>query len=656
MRMTRAALRAQAQEEPHLIYEDADANANNSPQDDCADADADANQDLVRPPLKDITTEINPWTTDDPFTDDPIEPMQKSKSRRKARKPKHDNAAAESSQGESDEAQEPQPANANDSHQSESSEGHGRIQDTPLAVSVDQLAVQITQVTVEAVDAIQQEQAIAASNLTPQRCHTGPPKTPKFDPSVHKPMEEATSSSAADTVEDSFVEKITSRTPGRLQTLLEENKSPDSFAGQMSSRTPRIEDSVEAIDALEDAIEKISETLPALDELKMESPVKLRRNTPARVYLEPTKPPTDPQQKVSGRRPAPPPRRLPPKAGTTSGASERLKSTAGRASSNINPTAKATTAAKPARRPIVDGHKARESSSLGAAPPLSFSNSPVKNLPTTSKKQPANGALSTSKPGFVPAKSNKSPTKPKFSLPGEAVAAKLKAQREERMKREEEASNEKKAFKARPVPAKISRPSVVPRENKASQARMSIYATGGNKENVEPNPAAATQPKPRPSSLGSKTKTAEALTKTAKASSSARRTTTSATPAKPRASIMHLATGQKSTVTKDDVVQQKAKGREVFARSKAETERLEKERREKEEAARKARAEAAERGRQASREWAEKQKKKMAAAKILAAREKEKAEMGGGGGGGGGAAAATENMAAQGQTGTVVPT
>ncbi|KIW25814.1 uncharacterized protein PV07_08957 [Cladophialophora immunda] len=614
MRMTRAALRAQAQEEPQLIYEDSDANANNSLQDDCADANA--NQDLVRPPLKDITTEINPSTTEDPFADEEHEPMQKAKSR-KGRKAKLDNVGEESSKGESDEPQEPQPEDASDSHQLESSEGRGSIQDTSSAVTIEKLALR-DEVTAEAVDATLEEQGIAESTSTPQQSHTGPPKTPKFDPSVHRAMEEVTPS-ASNTVEDSFVEKITSRTPGRLQILLNESKSPDPFAEQMRSRTPRIEDSVEAIDALEDAIEKISETLPALDELKIESPVKMRKSPPARLNPRSTTAPIDPQKKLTGRQPAQPSRRPVQKPGTTSGSLERPKLSGARGSST-NPTAKATTAAKPAKRPIVDGHKTRESSGQGAAPPLSFSNSPVKNLPNTTKKQLPNGALSTSKPGFIPAKSTKSPTKPKFSLPGDAVAAKLKAQREERMKREEEAANEKKAFKARPVPAKISRPSVVPRENRASQARMSIYAIGGNKENVEPKPAAATQPKPRPTSLGPKSKTSE----TPNVKASVRRTTTSATPAKPRASIIQLATGQKSMVTKEDVVQQKAKGKEVFERSKAETERLEKERREKEEAARKARAEAAERGRQASREWAEKQKKKIAA-KILAAKEKEKA-------------------------------
>jgi hypothetical protein len=213
----------------------------------------------------------------------------------------------------------------------------------------------------------------------------------------------------------------------------------------------------------------------------------------------------------------------------------------------------------------------------------------------------------------VPAKSTKPPTHPTFQLPGEAISAKVKAMREERLKREEEAEKEKKNFKARPIPTKAARPSVLPRENKASQARMSVYAGGVNKENVAPRLSSAISiPKQRPSSLEAKPKPSG--TSPTKANSSVRRTTsTTAVISKPRPSSMALASGQKSSITKDDVAQQKARGKEVFSRSKADLDRMDKERKEKEEATRKARAEAAERGRQASREWAEKQKKKIAA-------------------------------------------
>jgi hypothetical protein len=67
------------------------------------------------------------------------------------------------------------------------------------------------------------------------------------------------------------------------------------------------------------------------------------------------------------------------------------------------------------------------------------------------------------------------------------------------------------------------------------------------------------------------------------------------------------------------------KGKEVFSRGKLAEEDLLKQRREKEEAAKKARIEAAERGRLASREWAEKQKKRKTMMVVV---EKARAEGG----------------------------
>ncbi|OCT46176.1 hypothetical protein CLCR_01136 [Cladophialophora carrionii] len=576
MRVTRAALRAQVQEEPQaqLIHEDADADSFHT----SADSNANA-EDLSRQPLKDITTETNPPGHEDPCTDESTLSLKKAKGKKKSRQPKKETVEANDTTPE---------------------ELLPDVVDTPTEAHV-------------ALD----------SNSTPHHVAVEAPKTPKFNPAIHKPVE-GIAASADDAVEDSFVEKITSRTPGRMLSSEGESKSPDSLVERITSRTSRIEDSVEAIDALEDAIEKIAETLPALEDLKMESPVKSRKNTPARINL-PSEGPALRSAKKAGASPARTQRESLAKPRIAPKASDRPKPLVSRQSS-VKSTVKSAVATKPVKKPILDGCKPRPTPARPAPPSLSFSTSPAKSLPNTTKKRVPSENLSTSKPPFVPTKSSKPPTKPTFQLPGEAISAKLKAHREERLKREEEAEKEKKVFKARPVPAKVARPSVVPRENKASQARMSIYANGINKENVAPKPATVSQPKPRPVSLDAKPKAAD--TTATKANSSVRRTTTtpSAAAQKPRVSSLILTTGQKSAITKDDVVHQKAKGKEVFGRTKAELERAEKERREKEEATRKARAAAAERGRQASREWAEKQKKKIAQqaqAKLLAAKASE---------------------------------
>lgn len=181
-----------------------------------------------------------------------------------------------------------------------------------------------------------------------------------------------------------------------------------------------------------------------------------------------------------------------------------------------------------------------------------------------------------------PPKSTKPPTKAAFELPGAAVAEKLRIQREERLKRMEEAEAAKKeaAAKARAAPP-VRKPTTLP-----ARARPGV--------SIGPPPQVAQVQ--RSTSLASK--------RSSVVLSQPRSTSTSSAN---RNSVVIA----KSIVTPDDAVAQKVKGREVFNRDKVEKDARERERREKEEAAKRARAEAAERGRIASREWAEKQRKKL---------------------------------------------
>ncbi|EXJ78426.1 hypothetical protein A1O1_08826 [Capronia coronata CBS 617.96] len=703
MRMTRAALRAQAHDDSDLhptnIHEDIDANASQNNDDDSEESGGDLDLHPARRALKDITYENNANSEDledpekhtsaDPTAQDGNSdvndgvvdeqtvpaPAKKTRNKRKGKqsrkvKDKLDEDSSINHEGD-EEIEETSPTameetQPGDTNVSAEATTHGKedlaeigtsqvvteeINSTKSSVSSETLDIpesfeQPPQATPgvteshhttssevvdgpvtmdtevnnhlacceEAVDATKAEESegLQTSISTPENIRCDPPKTPKFDPSVHA-LNEDVATPAADTAEDSFVDKIKSRSPTKMQSHSELNHS-ESFVEGMMTRTPRIEDSVEAIDALEDAIEKVSEDLPVLDGLQIESPVKSKKNMPARVSAQPTAPVPSTLEKTR-RSPAKKPLQ-PTKTAPANKPAGQPKSTLARAPAPApKPATKTSVVTKQPKKPIIDGHKPRESTA-STLPSLSFSNSPSKALPNTSQKRVPSARLSTARPAFVPTKSAKPPTKSTFSLPGEAISAKLKAQREERLKREEEAEKERKQFKARPVPTKTSRPSVLPRENKASQARMSLYATGVNKENIAPKRASAPVPtdtKVRPLSIGAKPSSDQT-----RANSSVRRATNVmekprlSTTTKPRVSSLQLTAGQKSTVTKDDVVHQKAKGREVFSRNKAEMERLEKERREKEEATRRARAEAAERGRQASREWAEKQKKKMA--------------------------------------------
>ncbi len=307
-------------------------------------------------------------------------------------------------------------------------------------------------------------------------------RTPKFDPVVHAKMP-----SAEQTKEDSFVQSIR-KTPSKITASQEVvGDGPDSFVEDIISRSPskfvaRIEDSVEAIDALEEAIEQVSEGLPKAIAEGLESPVKIR--TPHKV-----KPKRSPKQTTSRSAPSTKKSTMPSVSATIS--APTTKSSVPDKPAARKPAPRLSTA-RPQSRPATSTNllssvkPSLESVSVAAALP------PSTTTTTTTKRAPSNTArhLSTSRPGFVPSKSAKAPTKSTFSLPGDAISAKLKAQREERQKKEEaeaEAAKKRTEFKARPVPKAIATAAAgtrhasgrvssisVPRDTAASRARMSL--------------------------------------------------------------------------------------------------------------------------------------------------------------------------------------
>jgi hypothetical protein len=459
-----------------------------------------------------------------------------------------------------------------------------------------------------------------------------PPNTPKFDPARHEQeVFERQATKVASEIEqqkeDSFVEAIITRSPTKT--------------------IPRIEDSVAEMDALDDAIEKVSEILPVLEARDLESPTTTRDAIkPGAVSSAKTKPaPTmtlaaKPSSKAPKVRPSP----------TTAAPRPIRPSTSRPSTMRVKPTARA--AVLPSQTRAVSAQAPSSLHQHG----ISLSASPGKARPNTTPKvgkPSATRTLSTSKPGFVPAKSTKATTTSTFTLPGEAIAAKLKAQREERQKREEEAATREAvskavprsttAIKPRPRLSTTVAPAIKPRETKASQARQSLIAANSdkrtisvtsNKENVSPlkssgrqmtnnaTPNAKEVAIKRMSSANIRTdvkKMETVATGSVRANSSIRRTGMTISTEKFRKDSMGSspssgsdAGAKKSTTNKAELVRQK--GKEVFGRDRVHKAELDRVRREKEEAAKKARADAAERGRAASREWAEKQRKKLAAA------------------------------------------
>lgn len=433
---------------------------------------------------------------------------------------------------------------------------------------------------------------------------------------------------------------------GEPKTLSSEKQiEEDSSISRSPSRSPaktpmRLEESIEAIDALEEAIEEVGKAIPGFHSLESDEKF-------------PRKKPSDRRAKPNTRSTATKTKPLYNKPSTKSSKVSRNPNSPKSLKERPHTAAESKPHPGPTRPSHSRSASVRTVSSKGTDAKSKTSASEVTDY-LASKRRPISVSFPTPPP---PTKSSKPPTKPTFQLPGEAIAAKLKAQREERQKREEEKAAKKRDFKARPAPARKTVTPVAVKHTAASKARESLMH-GGNielseKENKTAGPGATVPPLRRARSIsttmsGKRRSTIIATSKrvssllnrpasTLPGSGSNERnaptanherppftTSTSTTSnASKRLSIAAAAQVIKSTVTPADVVTQRIKAREIFNRDKVEKEERERQRREKEEAAKKARAEAAERGRIASREWAERQKVKKVMSTAVVAKTEE---------------------------------
>ena len=434
------------------------------------------------------------------------------------------------------------------------------------------------------------------------------PTTPYLDSEIHKP-DNTTALEDKNEQEDSFVAKIESRTPlkmmnsEKIETQVDgDGDKDDSFVEQIKARTPgkrisRIEDSVEALDALEEEIEKVGGLIPAsTDGLSSSDKVKKQ----AKVQ------PTTVDSKRNGTASI--------KRNDLSQKELKIRklSTAARPiGSNPSPEA-----SNPRAR-----HRAQQKSdtatrAVGAA--LSTGQMTSQASQAALKKR----ISSVYKAPFQPLKSTKPPTRPNFELPGDAVARKIKDQREERSKREEEEAAKPRVFKARPI--RLSHAPEV-RLTATTKARLSM-AKG---ERLDQGKPAA---RPTPMAAAGSNKRLSTLSVSKRSTPPPARRSTQSFAKGPAGLTRGPSLNASTTVrapsalgtnrvapTAAESAFQKLKGKEVFGRTKAELAEREKAKKDKEDAARKARADAAERGRIASRAWAEKQKaKKLEAGKVNA--------------------------------------
>lgn len=415
-----------------------------------------------------------------------------------------------------------------------------------------------------------------------------------------------------------------------------EDGGEDSFVKQITCRSPakpvsRIEDSVEALDKLEEALEALGQVAMAE---RMLSPEELKEKV-AQVKAQDSVLPREKRKvekeiAISGTK----------KQFATKGHAVKP----GYASMRVKPTA--------ARQPVIKKASsmtfkpAAESAKPNGEPPKTqpLAKAPVKRpaslLPpketAKSTKEPTRPTFQL--PGEVVAqklkeqrearlaqressedrfhtarvvsgpkiKSTKPPTKPTFVLPGEAVSQRKKEAHEAKLKAQEEEERKRREFKARPIRNSIM-PDFVPRETVASLARRSKIGI----ENMDLGDFAG-------SKRGSMIVGAHrpSLSQATLANTSAPRTKAPVPVRKPSPTTHGPSMSGKAlqrSVSVTDVQVQRQRAKEIYNRDNKLAEDIEREKREREAAAKRAREEAAERGRQASREWAEKQlAKKMA--------------------------------------------
>ncbi|XXG97084.1 hypothetical protein Hte_003379 [Hypoxylon texense] len=204
------------------------------------------------------------------------------------------------------------------------------------------------------------------------------------------------------------------------------------------------------------------------------------------------------------------------------------------------------------------------------------------------------------------AKSAKLPTRPDFELPGEAISRRKREEREAQLKAQEEEERKRREFKARPIRSSAA-PSTFPRETVASRARQ-------NKMQLAENSAqhGGSHPNKHPPIITSRSPLTRTNNQTLPRGRGLHPEPLGLQPSRgtSSSSTVGSGSGQRSTVSTEEVQQQRLRGQEIYKRDNSWSGEREREKREREALAKLAREEAAERSRQQSREWAAKQARK----------------------------------------------
>lgn len=206
----------------------------------------------------------------------------------------------------------------------------------------------------------------------------------------------------------------------------------------------------------------------------------------------------------------------------------------------------------------------------------------------------------------IKTRSTKPLTKPTFELPGEAISRRKREEREAKRRAQEEEERKRREFKARPIMHNASANYSV-RDTFASRARQGKMTEEPLLEEIDVRRSKrlstpAGYPTLHPVTTFVASLPFRGRNPVILPVADANRGNSSSTAAS--------TSGLRSSLSFEDAAHQKVRGKEVFLRDNSLTSIRERERRERETATKLAREQAAERSRAASREWAEKKRQK----------------------------------------------
>ena len=347
---------------------------------------------------------------------------------------------------------------------------------------------------------------------------------------------------------------------------------------KLSPSLPRIEDSVEAIDAIEDVVAEINRSLPSKASNSSTAQMTFKRRT--------TKPGVA-STKASFLRAAASQRQ------TGSGDFSQTKRV------GIDPLALGRSPA--VRSSLTDSRHSID---------LDNTRSVVATAETLKKpggtiSRPAKRVSSLQKPPFQPSKSTKPITRPSFELPGDAIARKLKEKRAERHTLQASdlpVSEPKTSTRIIGRAPPIVKMTATARARLSLARRESLLAPSSGTRTALPQAKIRT----RKSNVTEQRQTVDASSDRAKPSASLvpkKRIST-----QPLTSSVGAPEATDSALPSEPLGGQGNRGKAVFERARLLEEEREAARKKQEAASRKARVDAAERGRIASREWAAKQR------------------------------------------------